>query len=296
MYVEGVQVILENSHPQYVKAALDIYNQTLSLFALKIGEANIKVKYSNDTFDVIRVKVVSSIKPVSPVHAHVGASIKFVYDEATPNAKWESSNSQVLTVDTHGHAKAEDIGASVVSYKGDVMLQSTVYVSKVQIIELDNRPEYITNVKTNSHYKEEYSIPLKLYLTDSIEELTPDVYIDGDLLIQQNVKVECEVDYSDFVSAYPHRINNRFFCLLRPKSNAAPPSVLTLSITVSTDAYNSYKITRRFEIPVMSQFKVLNPSTHQTLYSDQRSIIFEVSSNSDFTVQTNQNLLRTSKY
>lgn len=58
---------LENSHPQYVKAQLDMYNQTISIFAQEIGEANIKVKYSNDTFDVIRVKVVSSIKPTSPV-------------------------------------------------------------------------------------------------------------------------------------------------------------------------------------------------------------------------------------
>jgi hypothetical protein len=44
---------LENSHPQYVKAQLDMYNQTISIFAQEIGEANIKVKYSNDTFDVI---------------------------------------------------------------------------------------------------------------------------------------------------------------------------------------------------------------------------------------------------
>lgn len=80
----------------------------MHLFAQGLGEANIKVKYSNDSFDVIRVKVVSSIKPVSPVQAHVGANIQFVYDESVPNAKWETSDQRILVVDSNGKAKAED--------------------------------------------------------------------------------------------------------------------------------------------------------------------------------------------
>ena len=129
--LEGISLSLENSHPQYVKAGFDIFNQTLSLFAQNIGEANIKVKYSNDTFDVIRVKVVSSIKPVSPVHVHQGAVIHFVYDEMSSNAIWESSDTKILTINHDGRATAIDVGTAIVANKGDVVLTSQVFVSKV---------------------------------------------------------------------------------------------------------------------------------------------------------------------
>ena len=90
--IEGISLTLENSHPQYVRASFDVFNQSLSLFGQNIGEANIKVIYSNETFDVIRARVVSSIRPVSPVHVHQGAKIQFVYDEMSSNAYWESQD------------------------------------------------------------------------------------------------------------------------------------------------------------------------------------------------------------
>jgi len=139
-------------------------------------------------------------------------------------------------------------------------------------------------VRSNSHYQEEYQIPIKLYLQDSLDELVSEVYSNGVLLINQNVKVKCEVDHTDIVSAYSQKSNNKYLCVLRPKNSNSPlPSTLTLTITVSADSYNSYQVTKRFEIPVMSHFKVINPaSKHVTLYKDSRSVTFEVNSNNDF--------------
>lgn len=98
----------------------------------------------------------SSIKPISPVLAHVGANINFVYDEATPNSKWESSDQSILTIDSSGSATALRAGSTTVTYKGDVVLSSTVFISKISIIELESKPTYFTNVKSNTHYRDEY--------------------------------------------------------------------------------------------------------------------------------------------
>ena len=83
------------------------------------------------------MKVVSSIKPVSPVHVSQGASINFVYDEKSSNAVWESSDLKKLIIDRDGKAKALEIGQVVVSNTGDVRLESNVFISKVNQIELD---------------------------------------------------------------------------------------------------------------------------------------------------------------
>ena len=55
-----------------------------------MGEASIKVMFSEDIFDVIKVKVVSSIQPRSPVYVHHGGEVNFMYDEGTPDSYWES--------------------------------------------------------------------------------------------------------------------------------------------------------------------------------------------------------------
>jgi hypothetical protein len=243
--VEGVSISIENSHPQYVKASLDFFNSTLTLLAQNIGEANVVVKHGTDSFDVIRVRVVSSIKPHSPVHVHLGANIQFMYEEGSANAHWESDNTKILSIDSSGNARALSEGTATVSYKGDVTLQSVVHISKIDHIELDSetRPEFFTNVQSNSHYQDEYLIPVTLSLAESLEEITPEVFSQGKSLIKHNVKVKCEVDEKDFAIAFSKQQNNRFFCVLKPlraPSTLQSPGAIELTVSTSADLASSY--------------------------------------------------------
>ena len=125
-----------------------------------MGEASIKVMHSADIFDVIRVKVVSSIQPQSPVYVHQGGEVNFMYDEGTANAQWRSNNEAIMTVDSAGHAKARNVGTTTIVYEGDATLSSHVHVARVGEIKLDEstKPEFFTNVPSNSYYLDEYRL------------------------------------------------------------------------------------------------------------------------------------------
>ena len=127
----------------------------------------------------------SSIKPSTPVHVSVGSTIYFSYDEAPCDEKtrWQTSDPWVLAITNTGVATTKDTGTAIVTYQGEVELSATVYVNKINSINLDNKPEFISNIKSNSFYKDEYLIPLSLYLQDSFDEIAPDLYADNKLLI-----------------------------------------------------------------------------------------------------------------
>ena len=65
--IEGIGMTIENSHPHILSANFDYYNSTLNLIANRMGEVNIVVRYNGDAFDVIKVSVLSSILPLSPI-------------------------------------------------------------------------------------------------------------------------------------------------------------------------------------------------------------------------------------
>jgi hypothetical protein len=104
--------------------------------------------------------------------------------------------------------------------------------------------------------------------------------------------VSCEVDKPSFALALPQKLSNKFYCVLKPKESKEPvPSQITLTVTVSSlDSSDTYTLSKRFDIPFMNHFTVITPR-HITLFSDKRSSVIEVNSNSNFQVETSGNLL-----
>jgi len=75
---------------------------------------------------------------------------------------------------------------------------------------------------------------LKLFLQDSIDELITEIYSDGKLLIEQNIKVSCSID-KPVVTVHSQKTNGKFECILKPKTTTeALPSTLILTVKVSS--------------------------------------------------------------
>lgn len=141
--VEGIKLGLILSHPRVVSAQLDQFNQTLTLTSQGSGECNVVVYLVDHPhiFDVIRVKVSSIVKPLSPVHLHLGGGVSFkVYDssdaqqfESSPQSqRWSSSNPSVLQINpTNGQATGLSEGSADVLLSNHANAASIVHVSKV---------------------------------------------------------------------------------------------------------------------------------------------------------------------
>lgn len=296
--IVGVDLFVENSHPHIVKATLDYYNSTLNLNALGIGEANIKIFTKENIFDVIRVKVLSSVLPYSPVQVHVGGTVQFVFaDKETPaNAKWTTNNNAILNVDpVYGKAEGRAEGEAQVIYEGDVNLVSVVNVKKVSRIELDpkTKPEFFTNAKSNKYYKEEHHLLLNVFLEDGLSEVFPEMIINGKPLIKHNIKITCETKDTNFAIVFSKIINNRYACILRPLADSAPTGKIpnTIKITASATSHFavSYRTEETFEIPFVSFFKINYPSKTVNFYADERFKSIDVISNTDFSVDIEGN-------
>lgn len=83
--ISGIKVGVVMSHPRVVSASLDQFNQTLTLTSQGSGECNV-VLYLEDhpqIFDVLRIKVSSVVKPLSPVSLHLGGNVDFKVFESS---------------------------------------------------------------------------------------------------------------------------------------------------------------------------------------------------------------------
>lgn len=296
--IEGVELFIENSHPHIVQATLDYYNSTLNLNALGIGEANIKVFTKDNIFDVLRVRVQSSVLPHSPVQLHLGGTVQFVFadKEGSPTSRWTTNNPAILSVDpVYGKAEGRSEGEAQVIYEGEVNLVSVVNVKRVDRIELDpkTKPEFFTNARSNRHYKDEHHLLLNVFLEDGLSEVLPETIVNGKPLIKNNIKMTCETEDTAFAVVFAKVINNKYACILRPQPDASPKGKIptTIKVTVrATSQYSmSYKTEEVFEIPFVSFFRITSPSKQLNFYADERFKSLDVISNTDFTVDVEGN-------
>ena len=294
----GVDLFIENSHPHVVKASFDRYNSTLNLNALGIGEANIKIYTRENIFDVIRVKVLSSVLPHSPVQLHVGGTVQFIFadKESSPNSRWITNDNTILSVDpVYGKVEALAEGEGQVIFQGSVNLVSVINVKKVDRIELDptSKPEFFTNARSNKHYKDEHVLFLNVFLEDGLSELLPETIINGKPLIKSNVKISCETEDPNFAITFAKVVNNKYACILRPVYNSEAsvniPNTIRLTVRATSPLSVSYKTEEKFEIPFVSFFKVNYPTKYINFYADERFKSFDVISNTDFNVEVEGN-------
>jgi len=74
-----------------------------------------------------------------------------------------------------------------------------------------------------------------------MDELISEVFSEGKLLIDQNLKVNCDIDEKEFARAYSQKVNGRYQCVLKPlDTKSANPNSLHLTVTVSSNAAASY--------------------------------------------------------
>jgi hypothetical protein len=96
---------------------------------------------------------------------------------------WGSSNPSVLDINQKsGEARAIHEGKADIMLSNSINAASIVYVSKVKMGEVDQRSRKNLVINTDDN-EGEVRIRIKLYLQDSIQELTPTVQYDGVTLI-----------------------------------------------------------------------------------------------------------------
>ena len=67
------------SHPKVVSVYIDELSQTLTIKSQGSGECNILIYLVNrpQIFDVVKVRVSSIVRPLSPVYLHLGGEVNF---------------------------------------------------------------------------------------------------------------------------------------------------------------------------------------------------------------------------
>jgi hypothetical protein len=132
------------SHPRVVSASLDHFNQTITLVGQGSGDSNIVIYMADrpQIFDIIRVRVSSIVKPLSPVSLHLGGEVEFrvantdqkiIKTSVDARPRWTSSNPVVLQIDLNsGKSKALGEGTANVLLSNHLSAASIVNVSKVQ--------------------------------------------------------------------------------------------------------------------------------------------------------------------
>jgi hypothetical protein len=220
--IEGLEVGILQSHPRVVSVQLDHYNQTMTLVSLGSGDCNV-VLYLVDRqyiFDVIRVRVSSIVKPLSPVFLHVGGEVAFrvestedlgsshpidqqnSYDRSA--MRWSTSDAYTLDIEARtGKAVGLQEGKAEVMLSQHTNTASIVHVSKVQYAQVDPLSPLVINTDAEAGTigeGPEVRVRVKFYLAKQTEELMPTVQdADGITLIRQNVGIRCQSDNPQFV-------------------------------------------------------------------------------------------------
>lgn len=222
------------SHPRVVSVELDYFNQTITLTGQGSGDCNI-VLYMADRphiFDVIRVRVCSIVKPLSPVYLHLGGEVEFrvastenhMLDdkskviEAQNRPRWTSNNPLILDINpSSGKSRGLSEGRADVLLSNHVNAASIVHVSKVQNAVVEYVGPMLINTDDGGvgNKGEDLRVRVKMFMNKHGEELMPTVQFDGITLIRQNLKIKCESSENMWVSARGE-INDfeGYFCVM----------------------------------------------------------------------------------
>jgi len=139
-------------------------------------------------FDVIRVKVSSIVRPLSPVNLHIGGEVEFRAinpdDQSNDDtAHWKSSEPSVLQIEQNGKAVGFSEGRAEVMLSNHINAASIVHVGRIQFGTIEHQNALILNTDTESRV-EDLRVRVKLHLTKNDEEVMPTVQYDGITLIR----------------------------------------------------------------------------------------------------------------
>lgn len=120
-------------------------------------------------FDVIKVRVSSSVIMPEIIRMNVGGTVSLLQndkerrDYLTQNAEWKSDDSTIVSIHpTDGTAKALREGKTKIHLVSKNQMKekisTTISVNRVRSasVNLSEIPKYITDIKSNSNYRNEY--------------------------------------------------------------------------------------------------------------------------------------------
>ena len=209
--IEGPRIAFSLSHPKVVNVEIDSFTQTLSLKSQGQGDCNIFVYLESNPsiFDVLRVRVQSIVRPLSPVILHVGGVVNFKvinpddgnseFEETRQGAQWLSGDNSVLTIDSDtGRAYGRSEGRTEVILSNHVNAASIVHIGKIQFGQIEHKHALALNTDENksgavgaSGGFDVLRVRVKLYFTKDGEEVMPTLQYSGITLMQQNIGLRC---------------------------------------------------------------------------------------------------------
>ena len=283
----GIDVGVEVSNSKVLTASLENRNSTLRIYSQYAGDTIIKVFLNKNAKvkDVLKVSVTSVMKPVSPVHLHLGGEVQFETTHSTPAGVvglWSTENPTVLTVSDKGLARSLQEGDTYVHYREKSMdLRSLVSVQRVRSVELGpSAPSVITNYERHPNFRESFKVPLRLF-ADS--DKTREIYklsSEQKKNIKQNIHVKCSSSsHSDFVfveseidKADKDRSTDEpgFGCVVTPNVNPSTTSQagkeLVINVLVGSKGKSLYSFETSVKVPFVSKFTIPSQDKQIVLY------------------------------
>jgi len=158
------------SHPMVARCELIENNSKIKIHASSKGESNIIIYDPNTKiiYDVFKVAVFSSLQLPKRINLNLGAEISFLSKDEKrkfhliKDSTWTVDNPSVLKIDPiSGKATTLKEGKALVQLISNdhkkVKLSTNIFVSKLKRVSVDfSKFKYITDVKENINYREEY--------------------------------------------------------------------------------------------------------------------------------------------
>lgn len=142
-------------------------------------------------FDVIKVKVSSIVRPLSPVHLHIGGEVEFKmvnpdYQGLLDDKKlgWKSTEPTILRFDDNsGKAFGLQEGRADVHLSNQNSAASIVHVGRVnKFAQIEQNKQLVLD--TDKNEAESLRVRVKLFLVENGEEVMPTTQYDGVTLIR----------------------------------------------------------------------------------------------------------------
>lgn len=158
------------SNPKIARCELLDSNSKMKIYASSKGETNIILydPMSKIIYDVFKVSVFSSLQLPKRMNLNTGAEVHFLAKDEKrklsliKDSIWTVDNPHILKIDANtGKATALKQGKALVQLISNdgkkVKLQTTVFISKLKRVSVDmSKFRYITDVRNNLEYKQEY--------------------------------------------------------------------------------------------------------------------------------------------
>lgn len=238
------------SDPKVAEATVSDDKQHLRIQAKSPGSTLVLLYLngSSHVYDVIDLEVGSLLSPSSPVHLHVGGSVRF---ESSRNTRgdWVSEDPALIHIDGSGVAHALQRGSTYVELREAVTHRAKVVIWQADTIEMvKGPPGTLTNYKEAAGYLQAFLFQFKAFDSRTLRKVTN---FTASQNIDNSLVFRCEVEeVNSFVAE--SRLDKRDgeevpLCTVTPREHGNSRRLSLVASISSRD--ESFKLSKRFEFP-----------------------------------------------